>query len=428
MADITVESGLTRLRRSILLRTDLATCKIEASFGAPLGLLCALARNCFLAGYVWLAQDDERARVASLRARIQTSLRDATEEALAIVAMYMPLRTLSESPTLRERKWTSEFMPVAKEQIDDWLVETELAARLIPATAIDDDVSLAVREQYESNPYPRWVSVGDPGLISFGRLYEHLVGHAPATPPSEPLRILIAGCGSGRHPVQAARGFPAADILAIDLSLASLAYASRMTAALGIGNVTYRQGDILKLSQLDTKFDIVESCGVLHHLRDPMAGWRVLRGLLAPDGLMQIALYSRHARESVNRARALAHALGISGKADDLRRFRHTIADLPESDPTRGVVRWSDFFSLDEFRDLVMHVQEHQFTLPQIGQCVSELGLRVLALEVEGETKTDFERMFPGRDPRTDLQAWDRFEQAHPDTFRGMYRFWCRAA
>ena len=36
------------------------------------------------------------------------------------------------------------------------------------------------------------------------------------------------------------------------------------------------QGDILKLNQLEKQFDIIESAGVLHHMDDPLAGWKVL--------------------------------------------------------------------------------------------------------------------------------------------------------
>jgi hypothetical protein len=33
--------------------------------------------------------------------------------------------------------------------------------------------------------------------------------------------------------------------------------------------------------------------------------------------------------------------------------------------------------------------------------------------------------MFPDSDAKTDLAAWDRFEDVAPETFMGMYTFWC---
>jgi len=35
--------------------------------------------------------------------------------------------------------------------------------------------------------------------------------------------------------------------------------------------------------------------------------------------------------------------------------------------------------------------------------------------------------MHPGRDARTDLEAWDEVERAHPRSFINMYTFWCCA-
>jgi hypothetical protein len=86
-----------------------------------------------------------------------------------------------------------------------------------------------------------------------------------------------------------------------------------------------------------------------------------------------------------------------------------------------------DFYSLDEFRDLVLHVQEHQFTLPQIAQCLEQLDLKLLLLESSDAARSVFAEIHPGRDARDDLAAWEDVERAHPRTFVGMYSFWCCA-
>ena len=96
--------------------------------------------------------------------------------------------------------------------------------------------------------------------------------------------ILIAGCGTGQHSLETAALFDSSQITAVDLSLASLAYAQRKTKELGITNIEYFQGDILKLDQQAQKFDVIESGGVLHHMDDPMAGWHVLTKLSNPGG------------------------------------------------------------------------------------------------------------------------------------------------
>ena len=71
----------------------------------------------------------------------------------------------------------------------------------------------------------------------------------------------------------------------------------------------------------------------------------------------------------------------FSPMADGIRRYRHAIAALPAGHPARSVLAGRDFYSLDEFRDLVMHVQEHRFTLPQIAECLDHLELRFLGFQ-----------------------------------------------
>ena len=108
-------------------------------------------------------------------------------------------------------------------------------------------------------------------------------------------------------------------MLAIDLSLASLGYAIRKTKELGFTNLRYAQGDILALGGGKT-FDIIDSSGVLHHLKEPLTGWRKLADLLRPGGLMHIGLYSAAARRDINTARDLLAKQGRGYSVDEVRR------------------------------------------------------------------------------------------------------------
>ena len=69
-------------------------------------------------------------------------------------------------------------------------------------------------------------------------------------------------------------------------------------------------------------------------------------------------------------------------------------------------------------------MQEHRLTLPQIGAFLNEHGLRLLGFELDAPTASAYRTAFPQDATMTDLSLWDRFEQANPDTFRGMYNFW----
>ena len=143
--------------------------------------------------------------------------------------------------------------------------------------------------------------------------------------PDGPARILVAGCGTGRHPIGTARRFPDSSVLAVDLSLTSLAYALRKTRELGIGNIEYRQADLLALGALAERFDVVDCTGVLHHLEDPVAGFRVLRSLLRPGGVMRVGLYSEMARRHVVRAREFIAERGFAPTPAGIRACRAAI-------------------------------------------------------------------------------------------------------
>ena len=74
-------------------------------------------------------------------------------------------------------------------------------------------------------------------------------------------------------------------------------------------------------------------------------------------------------------------------------------------------------------RDLLFHVQEHRFSLPQIEAMIGRLGLRFLGFEFpdSGATLARYRERF--KDP-LDLKSWHRFEMEFPDTFSRMYQFW----
>ena len=117
------------------------------------------------------------------------------------------------------------------------------------------------------------------------------------------VEILIAGCGTGQQSIEAARRFGNAHVLAIDLSLSSLAYAKRKSLELGLNNIEYGQADILELGTVARSFDLIEAVGVLHHMADPFAAWDRLLSHLRPGGFMLLGFYSKVARQDTLRAR-----------------------------------------------------------------------------------------------------------------------------
>ena len=210
----------------------------------------------------------------------------------------------------------------------------------------------------------------------------------------------------------------------MDLSLASLAYAKRKTNELELGNLEYLQADILHLHQMDKEFDIIESAGVLHHMDEPMAGWRVLVDLLKPGGLMRIGLYSELARHHILEVRKEIALLKLGTSEADIREFRHSLAESREENH-QLLTKSLDFFSLSELRDAIFHVQEHRFTLLRIKSCLNELGLKFCGFENE-DVISNFRKLHGNEADIYDLELWHQYEGRNPLTFAGMYQFWCQ--
>lgn len=400
-----------------------------------LGFAAALALHGFTNEYAFTETVEEAAAVEQLADTVAERLQsgnDVPPAWIAILGAYRPLYGFEWADRLAKGRWPEEVAEVIRRQIEEVTDERSLRSEIASLTPIEDEISRAVRGQYEENPYPRWIKTTvceeawpvERVLQNIGIRMDWSVH-----PASENPEILIAGCGSGQHALDTATRFAGARVLAVDLSLSSLAYALRKTRELGVTNIDYGQADILELGGLDRQFHIIESMGVLHHLGDPLAGWRVLADLLAPGGLMKIGLYSDLARRSNDAAQALIAEKGYGKSREDIRRFRQEAMALAhDGDAAMAkVVDSADFYSLSECRDLLFHVQEHRFTLPEIETALETLGLEFLGFELSDRAVMgQFREQNPGPDAASSLPAWHQFETENPDTFAGMYQFWSR--
>src|SRR3546814_2264911 len=124
----------------------------------------------------------------------------------------------------------------------DLAEDRRLAAALPGIGAANRPASQQVRAQYESHPYPRWQAPPTPRPAALRALIASLPGIDRDALPPAPLATLIAGCGTGYEAIDLARTDPSLAITAIDPSRASLAYAQRHAAELGLGAIAFAQG------------------------------------------------------------------------------------------------------------------------------------------------------------------------------------------
>ena len=405
------EKDMTILRRLFLEQKD----SIDPAYYP---LLSALGCNCFLTGYAFFVEADEEAEAESLLAQCKAQDPGSVDQALfLILACYYPLNILPEAASIAEKLKKSEnsfICNMVRMQIDEPLTERDIKKDIKSLKPIQDGVSQAVQNQYEENPYPHWLSPKRPILTK-----EQVQNSAGR-------KILVAGCGTGFEPVQYALNNPLADIQAIDLSTTSLAYGIRKARELGIENIHFMHADILEVANLPGSFDIVSSCGVLHHMKDPAAGLQALFQKLKPEGLMKLALYSTKARRGLLDVQNYIKEHNIPATQKDIRAFRKTAMNDPKM--LKALIGIRDFYSLSECRDLVFHVQEHCFDLLQIDDMCDKIGLRILKMSPSTPSQLQqYQQRFPDDMEGSNVKNWHEFEQNYPDTFIRMYQFWtCR--
>ena len=134
-------------------------------------------------------------------------------------------------------------------------------------------------------------------------------------------------------------------------------------------------------------------------------------------------LYSRLARAEINVARSFVAEHGYRATAQDIRRARQAILALPEGAPGREMRRLGDFYAMSECRDLLFHVQEHQFTIPQITDFLAEQDLQFLGFEIDARVAAAYAQRYPQDPAKLDLAHWHDLEVETPSLFTGMYQF-----
>jgi tetratricopeptide (TPR) repeat protein/SAM-dependent methyltransferase len=426
VCDIELERFLTAVRCTMLEAASGGFDSHQVQENA-LRYFCALAQQCFINEYIFAHTDHEIEKAQCLRALLVEALASGTsipELWLVAVAAYFPLASLPVAEFIPERPWSAPVAALVARQVREGQQERQLQTSIPRLTPIEDGVSLLVKQQYEESPYPRWMKAAPIAKVmtidGYLRHQFPLVSLRNVASKRR-IEILVAGCGTGQHSIETARQFIGAQVLAVDLSLTSLCYAKRKTRELGLNNIEYVQADILQLESIGRAFDVIEASGVLHHLADPFAGWRLLLSMLRPGGFMRLGLYSKLARQDLVDARRFIAQRGYRPSTEEIRRCRQELTSFGDGTPLKRVTELSDFFTTSACRDLLFHVQEHQLTLPEISTFLSQNRLEFLGFNLPGHVLQNFRRRFPND---KDLNHWHSFETENPVIFAGMYQFW----
>jgi SAM-dependent methyltransferase len=406
-----------------------------------LDLMLSLGIQSQKTGYAWFVENTERPLLERAEGVIRDQIaREKTAPLpilvpLLLTLMYRDPVELDYLPRLTGTDIGEVYPPVTEfieSARDSYAQETRLAGQFAAQAKLSDGVSDRVATMYESAPYPHYHGA-IPAINPKRRPYPEAFGlhKAPAfegAAPGDCRSILIAGCGTGLHPIAIAEGFPWMRVTAIDISCRSLAYAQLSAEKRGIQNLSFRRCDILDVPNLGLQFDVIEAVGVLHHMREPEAGLRALLSCLKPGGIMKLGLYSRLGRQSVIRFRAQNPMRSTQLDDEAVRQIRYTVLTAPPGDPSKSLLKFRDFYSLNGVRDLILHEQEWQFSIAELQSLLVSNGLAFVKFTERDGIYRRLRSTY-GKDANPyDLVTWRTAESKLPDLFAGMYEFFTRRA
>ena len=417
-----IEKNLVKIRKEILNQTyKLNLDEIHINF------LISLSMQCFLNEYIYNQSKDEKNKIKNIDKRIKNNLKDnknISDLEILCLSCYEPLTNFGWSNKI---KFSDRLKEIFELHLNQYKIENQISKSIKSISKVKDQVSLNVKKQYEENPYPRWENLG---LSIKPRNIKEVISDSDLNLDLENItntdspKILIAGCGTGQHAITTASKYKKSKVLALDLSFKSLSYAKRKANELKVKNIEFVQGDILDLESIDRKFDIIECVGVLHHMDDPLKGWKILTSCLNNDSLMLIGLYSEKARQHIAYIKHKIDKLKLQSNYSNIIKFRKDLIEY-NNDKWNIIKLSPDFYTLSGVRDLLFHVQEHRFTISQIKKNLDKLGLVFLGFD-DRLVIENFRKIYNKKSDLFNLDKWEEYENYDPRIFASMYQFWCK--
>jgi len=421
-----LEKTLTIIRREILLK------KNNDKFfknEKHKNFLISLAEQCWLNEYIWFETKNESSEIKFLKEKIEKDPK-INELEIAILACYLPLNSsnIINAKLINYFSDNAYFNDLINVQIKEPIEEIELKRNIKSISEFKNKISKEVRNQYEKNPYPRWRYCNQLYAVNLEHdlNYQIRPNKVNFKKNSEKIDILLAGCGTGKHLINIGK-YENSNILAVDLSLASIAYAKRKVKEFNYHNIQFLHADILDLNNLEQKFDVIESVGTLHHMENPTEGLKSLLEVLKPNGVLKLGLYSELAREEIVSLIEIIKNRNFEPDIIGIRAIREFILSQNKSSNLYNSIFTQDFYSTSRIRDLLFHVQEHRFTIPTLIKIFRDFNLEFIGFSFGNYfAKHQYSKLFPDDKKMINLENWNEFEIKYPSTFLGMYQFYVR--
>ncbi len=421
--DMRIERFLTYCRRFLLeFSYEHKNLAIKSSISKYSKLSVSLAQCCFNNSYVFEVSQEEEVLLQKFLAQ---DLGELEVLDVAMIASYVPLYSLEKLALSLTRMFSpisgrGVLKPIIAQQIIEPKSHKKYFSKMKFLSDVDNKKSKDVCSQYEENPYPRWHILN---AVHKDDIEEVIFDDMPFKKD-----FLIAGCQTGAYPINIALSYPACHVTGMDTNPSNLSYAQYKADEFKIRNLEFISCDILDVSALGKSFDVIHSVGALNHIKGPKQGLDCLLSVLKPDGYIKIGLYSKAARRYISACQKDLIKMGLNPDINGIKAARRYIFSLPADHPYHKMEEYTDFYNAFMTRDMLFSVQENCFEINQLQKIISAGSLEFLGFSGMNfnNAKNRFLKKHPNERDLLDLEKWDKFELENPDTFIGMYNFWCR--
>lgn len=255
-----------------------------------------------------------------------------------------------------------------------------------------DDVTKEIKDQYTHFMYPNTWRGKVPdnylnpeelkkltSVAAFNLEYIQHIG-AKHIKPLNKLEVLNAGCGTGEGALGCATRYPDTNFTLVDISSNSLRMVKKYTKDLNLKNVKVIQDDIMTMD-LEKKFDIIISTGVIHHLSKPSEGIANLKKHLKDDGIMSIMVYGEYGRFEIGLFQEALKII-LDNKVDFENGIDAVRKIWDSASPAMRIkqMEWAkDIFKGEQhIVDLLLNVNENRYNVSTLNNMVENGGMRLL--------------------------------------------------
>lgn len=187
-------------------------------------------------------------------------------------------------------------------------------------------------------------------------------------------RVLIAGGGTGDSAIYMAEQLKDknAEVVYLDFSKPSMEIAQKRAEKRGLTNIKWVYDSILNIPKLNLgKFDYINCIGVLHHLKNPPNGLKILKDSLSDQGAINIMVYAKYGRTGLYQVQDIMKMVnqGVSNRIEEIMNTKSVMASFPATNwYIRGQELLSDHVVFGDvgLYDMFLHKQDRAYSIPEL--------------------------------------------------------------